>query len=73
LRLDDHLSHHAPANLHGDDPYLVQMRDARMGDQKMTDDQKMRMRDDWMGAMNYREVFYHPFRTPLFRFVFDAL
>jgi hypothetical protein len=52
------------------------MRDermTRMGDLKMMGDPKMTRMDGWMGAMNYRVVFYHPFRTPLFRFVFDAL
>jgi hypothetical protein len=66
LHRDDHLNHHALANLHGGDPYLGQMRDAKsmtMGDRMKMDDQKTR-RDGWMGAMSYREAFFHPFRTP---------
>jgi hypothetical protein len=34
-------------------------------------DQMKKRRDGWMGAMSYRVVFYHPFRTPLFKFYFD--
>jgi hypothetical protein len=60
------LNHRELANPHGDDPYLDQMLDEKMGDQM-----KMR-RDDWMGAMNSREAFFHPFRSPLFKFNFDA-
>jgi hypothetical protein len=54
LHRDDHLNHHATANLRDDGPYLDQMR----GEKK----------DGWMGAMSYREAFFHPFRTPLFKF-----
>jgi hypothetical protein len=44
-----------------------------MQDEMMMDDQKkvvrMKMRrGDWMDAMNCREVFSHPFLTPLFKF-----
>jgi hypothetical protein len=40
------------------------------GQMKMVGQMKKR-RDGWMGAMSYRVVFYHPFRTPLFKFYFD--
>jgi hypothetical protein len=53
------LSHHVPVNLHGGDLYWVQMQD------EMT---MKKRKDGWMGAMNYREAFYHPWRAPLFRF-----
>jgi hypothetical protein len=72
LHHGDHLNHHELANLRGGDPYLDQMRDAKtmtMGDQKKLGDQKKR-KDGWMVAMSYREVFFHPFRSPLFRFIF---
>jgi hypothetical protein len=71
LHHGDHLNHHGLVNLHGGDLYLdltldvlkkVYWRDARM---------KKRMKKrkvDWMGAMNSREVFFHPFQTPLFKF-----
>jgi hypothetical protein len=29
-------------------------------------------RDGWMDGQNWRVVFSHPFRSPLFRFSFDA-
>jgi hypothetical protein len=68
LRHDDHLNHHAPANLRGDDLYWDQMMDDRMLDDQMMDDRMKKRKGDWMGAMSYRVVFYHPFRTPLFKF-----
>jgi hypothetical protein len=44
-----------------------------MRDEMMMGEQKRvvkvtKRRDDWMGAMTYREVFSHPFLTPLFKF-----
>jgi hypothetical protein len=49
--------------LHGGDLYLVQMPDAMMKGEQMK-----KRKDGWMGAMSYREAFFHPFRTPLFKF-----
>jgi hypothetical protein len=63
LHHDDHLNHHAPADLHGDGLYWDQMMDGQMMDDRMK-----KRKGDWMGAMSYRVVFYHPFRTPLFKF-----
>jgi len=69
LRLVDHLNHHAQANLRGGDPYLDQM----LGAKTMKMDDLKKRKDGWMGAMSYREVFFHPFRTPLFRFILSAI
>jgi len=66
LHRDDHLNHHALANLRGGDPYLDPMQVAKtmtMGDQK-------KRKDGWMGVMKYREAFFHPFRTPYLNFNF---
>jgi hypothetical protein len=35
---------------------------------KRRDGWMKKRRDGWMGAMSYRVVFYHPCRTPLFKF-----
>jgi hypothetical protein len=67
LHRDDHLNHHAQANLRGGDPYLDQMRDAKMMDDLM------KREDGWMGAMSYREAFCHPFRTPYLNLLLSAI
>jgi hypothetical protein len=69
----DHLNHRVLVNLRGDDPYW-ELKQGERRDVQM----KMKRRDGWMGAMICREpnlwvAAYHPFRTPLFKFVFDAL
>jgi plasmid maintenance system killer protein len=82
------MNHHEPEDLHGDVRDLDQtaltkmkmMKDGQnldelnsvgsMGVQLKKDDQ--RKRDGWMDGQNWRVVFSHPFRSPLFRFSFDA-
>jgi hypothetical protein len=83
LPLRDQMNHRVPEDLHGDVrdlDQLVLMMKKMMGDlslddlnlvgsmgvQLKKDDRKKR--DGWMDGQNWRVVFSHPFRSPLFRF-----